>query len=730
MAIQIKGSDISGVVPAESELQERELGINTKDGKLFTKTPLGDIIEIGVDNINTGLETPTPASGVHSGHRYINGIDPEKFTVLGADATDLSYANNTTASNSIGASGDGSLSAGINASATGSDSFALGNAAQAIADDTYVIGGASVSSGLGSFTIGNSSQTIADGSITLGSLNSNSGVSSLCLGSGNNLSNLNDILIGTGLLSSGFAGSVVIGKYNQTNGDNFLTIADGTSSGARSNLLSLKTNGVVVLEKVTASLDITAAGNKAVVTVGYLNDQIASDNIVTKVNEKVGNVTLFTDDIAQGNNVSRRWMTDTEKAQIGTNTNNIAAKETLIPAVTADINKFLKVITPGNGGQSLYEWAALDGNSISLALSGLSDVSAYNSSIDGRKIMRLPGTVDGPVSGSAVFEHLNRGTEEFQLRAIGTSSGLLGEVEGGEFELQDDPYYWGINKRTADVLAEVSDLFVNEDIPDTAPSATDLKTVFVASTPNLGYYDDIVQTYIADNAANLFYDNTTSLLATTNVNDAIDLVLAETVTNSTNIGDKTGLTTDAKDDLVDAINEVDSHIDTNTGAIGILTGLTTDADGDLVAAINEVDGHTNDAIGAAGINTTSIGTLLSLETSVKDNLVNAINEVHGEVSNININYRQDTGSGSIAVLDYSFADTTSGGFSLTLPASAGLSLGNQLMILDNTGNFSTANLTVIPDGSDTIMGSAGSIALDVDNREYKFIWSGSDWRVI
>jgi len=135
-------------------------------------------------------------------------------------------------------------------------------------------------------------------------------------------------------------------------------------------------------------------------------------------------------------------------------------------------------------------------------------------------------------------------------------------------------------------------------------------------------------------------------------------------------------------------------------------------------------------------NVTAIGTLSSLTTTAQDNLVNAINEVDATVGGVSIKYTYYNNSNdgtTLAILDYIFADTITAAFGLTLPAaSTGLIMGNQIAILDSTGNFATNNLTITPDALDSIMGQAigASIALDVDNREYKFIWSGSDWRVI
>lgn len=76
--------------------------------------------------------------------------------------------------------------------------------------------------------------------------------------------------------------------------------------------------------------------------------------------------------------------------------------------------------------------------------------------------------------------------------------------------------------------------------------------------------------------------------------------------------------------------------------------------------------------------------------------------------------------------DYIYADTTGGAYTITLPVSP--TGQDTVKILDNTSNFGTTALTVARNG-ETIMGLAEDIFLDVNSKEYKFIYNGTDWRV-
>jgi hypothetical protein len=86
-------------------------------------------------------------------------------------------------------------------------------------------------------------------------------------------------------------------------------------------------------------------------------------------------------------------------------------------------------------------------------------------------------------------------------------------------------------------------------------------------------------------------------------------------------------------------------------------------------------------------------------------------------------------SNTNAVKSYKyFANTTSAGFSITLPAAP--AIGDYVEIVDGAGTFATNNLTVLRNGSN-IMGQADDIALNVNYVGITFVYSNSTlgWRL-
>lgn len=64
---------------------------------------------------------------------------------------------------------------------------------------------------------------------------------------------------------------------------------------------------------------------------------------------------------------------------------------------------------------------------------------------------------------------------------------------------------------------------------------------------------------------------------------------------------------------------------------------------------------------------------------------------------------------------------------LTLPT-APVQL-SKIKILDSTGSFGVNPLSVTKGVSDTIMGFNDTVQLDVANKEYTFLYIGTDWRI-
>jgi hypothetical protein len=75
-------------------------------------------------------------------------------------------------------------------------------------------------------------------------------------------------------------------------------------------------------------------------------------------------------------------------------------------------------------------------------------------------------------------------------------------------------------------------------------------------------------------------------------------------------------------------------------------------------------------------------------------------------------------------------DTSAGAFSVTLPSAATVEAGVMMVIKDARSNAEVNNITVLPDGTDTIDGEASYTIQDV-NASVKFVSDGiSRWLLI
>ena len=69
-----------------------------------------------------------------------------------------------------------------------------------------------------------------------------------------------------------------------------------------------------------------------------------------------------------------------------------------------------------------------------------------------------------------------------------------------------------------------------------------------------------------------------------------------------------------------------------------------------------------------------------------------------------------------------FADTSGGAWTLSLPAGT---LGDEIGIVDYAGTFDSNNLTVAPNGSEKIQGTAASLTCSVERAGFTLVYSGS-----
>ncbi len=75
--------------------------------------------------------------------------------------------------------------------------------------------------------------------------------------------------------------------------------------------------------------------------------------------------------------------------------------------------------------------------------------------------------------------------------------------------------------------------------------------------------------------------------------------------------------------------------------------------------------------------------------------------------------------------DFIYVDTTSNIINVTLPAGD----NTKIDLLDISSNFSVNNLTITPNGTDTIMGNANLVS-SVDDIHLSLILVGKDWRLL
>jgi len=91
-----------------------------------------------------------------------------------------------------------------------------------------------------------------------------------------------------------------------------------------------------------------------------------------------------------------------------------------------------------------------------------------------------------------------------------------------------------------------------------------------------------------------------------------------------------------------------------------------------------------------------------------------------------VSYVAKTANFTVANLQGVLANTSSGAFTVTLPASP--TLGDQVIIADAGGAFGTNALIVGRNGS-TIEGTAADLNLDINGVSVQFVYSGSTWEV-
>jgi hypothetical protein len=208
------------------------------------------------------------------------------------------------------------------------------------------------------------------------------------------------------------------------------------------------------------------------------------------------------------------------------------------------------------------------------------------------------------------------------------------------------------------------------------------------------------------------------------------------------------------DDInLDSIKEISDYIKSNKDLIDSVT--TTKANKSDVYTKTETNSLLTDKIAITNIEGTlsptnrllvkdSIESLISSSISIKANASTTIDgygitdsytktEVDSKINSM-VDYYTPTGGSTDSDLtltvsknDYIFIDNTDNYWaSIDLPTTP--NIGDTIFVLDTNTSFSTN--TIILDGNgNNVMGNT-TYNLDTDNKEYKIIYTGSEWRVI
>jgi hypothetical protein len=212
--------------------------------------------------IASGLEALDEGNG--SGWRLI-GVDPADYNNLGNGAIDLSRVN-LVSTGPAGASGNYSVTLGLNSEASGYASFSAGQASIASGGNSSAFNGAEATG----------SYSFASGGLASGNNSTAMGISTIASG-------FFSTALGLGTLSEALV-STAIGRYNVGGGstanwvatDPLFEIGNGTSDVNRANALTILKNGTIT----APSFDLAEiTDDKALITKEYADTNLTSSGL-------------------------------------------------------------------------------------------------------------------------------------------------------------------------------------------------------------------------------------------------------------------------------------------------------------------------------------------------------------------------------------------------------------------------------------------------------------------
>jgi hypothetical protein len=166
----------------------------------------------------------------------------------------------------------------------------------------------------------------------------------------------------------------------------------------------------------------------------------------------------------------------------------------------------------------------------------------------------------------------------------------------------------------------------------------------------------------------------------------------------------------------------------NSGSFGGSANLVWDGTNLNIGATGEA--RFQDTTGGQYVGLKAAGTVPSSYTLVLPTATGTVDQVIKTDGSGNLSFTDNSGGTSWQAVKTTgftgaagegyFCDTTSAGFTATLPAGT---LGDEISFIDYAGTFDTNNLTIAPDGAEKIQGSAASLTVSVERAGLTLVYT-------
>jgi hypothetical protein len=166
----------------------------------------------------------------------------------------------------------------------------------------------------------------------------------------------------------------------------------------------------------------------------------------------------------------------------------------------------------------------------------------------------------------------------------------------------------------------------------------------------------------------------------------------------------------------------------NSGSFGGSANLVWDGTNLNIGATGEA--RFQDTTGGQYVGLKAAGTVASSYTLVLPTATGTVDQVIKTDGSGNLSFTDVAGGTSWQAVKTTgftgaagegyFCDTTSAGFTATLPAGT---LGDEISFIDYAGTFDTNNLTIAPDGAEKIQGSAASLTVSVERAGLTLVYT-------